>query len=233
MPRTIFLLSLACCAALLAACSPLPKFARPQVIEDPDYLSKEDVIYYRSLTRADFKGMQPPRGFDQRMAAAICAYIEPQEVEGRKLKIEYLGSIQGRHKYAVTHREMTFLARVDRDCSWWNPDNAANPLPEPCILQHEQVHFALFELAARDMSREFRATTFQISGTDSTSLKEDMERQVRQFFQQRMDKLVRENFDFDEQTSARFDPVRQKEWLVTAADKLGDRSIVERWQCEP
>ena len=75
--------------------------------------------------------------------------------------------------------------------------------------------------------------SFEISGNDAEALKEDMERQVQKFFQQRMDRLVQENFEFDEQTSARFDPIRQQEWLVEAAEKLGDRSIVERWKCDP
>jgi hypothetical protein len=233
MPRTVFLLSTICVAIALAACSPLPKFARPQVIDDPDFLKKEDVILYRPLTREDFKGVEPPRGFDQRMAAAVCAYIEPEESDGRKLAIEYLGTTRGKHQYSVNHSEMTFSARVDRDCSWWNPGNAQNQLPANCILQHEQVHFALFEIAAREMSREFRAMTFRISGTDTDSLKQDLEKQVQRFFRQRMDRLVRENFEFDEQTSAKFDPLRQMEWLVMAADKLQDRSIVEQWQCDP
>ena len=233
MPRIVFVVSIACCVAALIACSPLPEYARPLVIEDPDYLKKEDVIYYRSLTRADFKGTKPPQGFDHRMAAAICAYIESDDIEPESLKIEYLGTNRGEHRYSINYSELNFRARVDRDCSWWNPANTANRLPESCILQHEQVHFALFEIAAREISRDFRARTFHFSGTDPESLKQSLQEQVRKFYQQRMDELVRQNFEFDEQTSAKFDPLGQQEWLVKVAEKLGDRSIIEQWKCNP
>jgi len=60
--------------ALQVACSTLPEYAAPKGrLIDPAILDTADVIAYRTLTRADFKGEQPPAEFaayDDRVGAA-------------------------------------------------------------------------------------------------------------------------------------------------------------------
>ena len=45
---------------------------------------------------------------------------------------------------------LRFFAQMDRNCSWWNPGEVG--LPDDYILEHEQIHFALFELEARRLN---------------------------------------------------------------------------------
>ena len=48
----------------------------------------------------------------------------------------------------MTPRDLRFRAQMDRKCSWWNPKDLG--FPQEYILEHEQIHFALCELGARD-----------------------------------------------------------------------------------
>ena len=216
-------LRIACLAVLLAGCSALPRHARPVLLEDPDYLRKEDVIEYRRLTRADFRGVEPPPGFDHRMAAAICAYIEPQP-EQETAQVEYLGEESGKHVYTVTYRNPILRAKMDRDCSWWNADSS-DALPETYILEHEQIHFALFEIAARELSGAIDETSFRFRGADAEELKQDLQSQVKEYLRREVDDFMERQLVFDEQTSAVFDPERQREWHAMVREELGTESF--------
>ncbi len=46
---------------------------------------------------------------------------------------------------------LRFRAEMERDCSWWNP--GVRSRDEPRILEHEQMHFVLFEIAARHLNQ--------------------------------------------------------------------------------
>ena len=225
MPRTGHWLLLVCCAALSIGCASLPEYARPIVLTDPDLLKKEDVIDYRRLTRADFKAAEPPVGFDHRIAAAICAYIEPAGGSDAA-EIRFLGQNNDQYLYSVSYDDPQFRARMDRDCSWWNL-SVKGDLPEPYILEHEQVHFALFEIAARKWSEEIDFVSFEISGSDPESLQHDLQSQIDEYLQQRMEDLRRRNLEFDEQTSAFYDPGRQREWLAMVRQSLQTESAVD------
>lgn len=205
-------------AALSLGCASLPEYARPVVLTDPGILKKEDVIDYRPLTRADFKATEPPVGFDHRIAAAICAYIEPTE-QSDAARIVFLGQKNDRYLYSVSYDDPKFRARMDRDCSWWNR-TIEGDLPGAYILEHEQVHFALFETAAREWSEEIGFIRFEIGGADPESLQRDLQSQIDDYLQDRMEALRRRNLEFDEQTSAVYDPDRQREWLTMLQDSL-------------
>jgi hypothetical protein len=57
----------------------LPDYAAPTVaVVKNTELDLSDVISYRRLTRADFKGSEPPTHFDERMAAVTCVYTRPE-----------------------------------------------------------------------------------------------------------------------------------------------------------
>lgn len=201
---------LACLALSLAACSALPKYARPVTL-DIDQLEMQDVIRYRPLERSDFKGEQPPPGFDHRMGAAICAFFE-NNIDDGSFRFVYLGMENYRHVYDVTLDDPQVWALMDRDCSWWNPGIDENV--EAYVLEHEEVHFALFELTARKWSEQLETTVFRISGGDESELKRDMQAQFDEFWQSGKHELDASNLEFDEQTSAVFDPEMQKQWLA-------------------
>lgn len=209
---------LACLGLCLAACARLPDYARPVVLDSGD-LQKQDVIGYRQLQRADFKGLHPPPGFDHRMGAAICAYLE-NNIEAESFEFLYLGMENDDHVYEVTIKNPRIRAFMDRDCSWWNPELADSS--SDYVLEHEGIHFAIFEIAARKWSRELDDAVFRIAGSDESELKRDMQSQFEDFWEGRKNELDARNLEFDEQTSARFDPERQKEWLATLRAELAN-----------
>jgi hypothetical protein len=209
---------LACIGLCLAACARLPDYARPVTLESGD-LRKQDVIAYRQLYRDDFRGGQPPPGFDHRMGAAICAYLE-NNIEGGSFEFRYLGMKNQSHVYEVTIDNPRIRAYMDRDCSWWNPELADSS--SDYVLEHEGIHFAIFEIAARKWSRELEDAVFRIAGSNEAELKQDMQSQFDNFWEGRKNRLDARNLEFDEQTSAIFDPERQKEWLATVRAELAD-----------
>jgi len=202
----------------LMACAGLPDYARPVAL-DSGALQKQDVIGYRRLHRADFKGLQPPPGFDHRMGAAICAYLE-NNIEAESFEFRYLGKDNYSHVYEVTVNNPRIHAFMDRDCSWWNPELADSA--SEYVLEHEGIHFAIFEIAARKWSRELETAIFRLVGIDEAELKRDMQKQFDNFWEGRKSELDLRNLEFDEQTSAVFDPERQKQWLATVRSELAD-----------
>jgi hypothetical protein len=201
---------LACLGLLLAACSSLPDYARPVTLS-MEQLQMKDVISYRPLTRSDFKGEQPPPGFDERMGAAICAYFE-NNVDSGSYDFAYQGMKNYRHVYTVRLENPRIWALMDRDCSWWNP--GVDEDLDDYVLDHEEVHFALFEITARQLTEELERTVFEISGSDENELKNDLRGQFETIWNRGRQTLKDRNLEFDEQTSAVFDPERQQEWLA-------------------
>ena len=52
--------------------------------------------------------------------------------------------------YVGTISQLKFKTVFVPECSWWNPNLAKNG--ENYVLQHDQIHFALTELAARKLT---------------------------------------------------------------------------------
>lgn len=129
----------------------LPEFAAPrgQILDTLAQMS-DDVIPYRALVRADFRGSRPPPHFEpyrHRLGAATCAYV----VASPETRIMATRFDDGRgtvHHRAEPHA-LGYRALMDRSCSWWNTEQ--QELPPEYVLEHEQIHFALFELAAREL----------------------------------------------------------------------------------
>ena len=142
-----------CAVAALAGCSGgaqapasrIPEFARPGLLAYDD-ASAGDWIRYRELTRDDFRASEPPdplgHGAGQ-IGAATCASIRARP----DARISVQRSDEG---VVVVPEGLVFEAFLDRDCSWWNDANTA--LPPGYVLEHEQIHFALFELEARSLT---------------------------------------------------------------------------------
>jgi len=211
MPRFASLIMVASLALLAVSCARLPHYARPVTVSMED-IKMEDVIFFRDLQRSDFKGEQPPPGFDHRMAAAICVYVQPE------LDFTYLGHENGSHVFQVSFGQPAFRAVMDRDCSWWNSDMTGEDTEY--ILEHEGIHFALFEIAARDWSENIPWRVIRVTGEDEAALIENTRARTDAYLERRMDELMQRTLEFDEETSAVYDPGRQKQWLLEVREEL-------------
>jgi hypothetical protein len=195
----------------------LPDYAAPTVaVVKNTELDLSDVISYRRLTRADFKGSEPPTHFDERMAAVTCVYTRP-EVDEDAVVIEPVITSDGHQAYDVTYNNLSFRALMNRNCSWWNTETPN--VDEDYVLEHEQIHFALFEIAAREWS-EMPALKFQVRADDVETMKRELQSLFEQYLQRRLQVLLAQNRDFDEETSLGHNPEKQRKWLKMVRSKL-------------
>ena len=212
-------------AAPLLACagSRLPDYAAPKgAVVEASSLDSSDVIGYRQLTRADFHGQTVPREFAavaDRVGAATCGQVRTTPdtaffVHWRK------DSPGGEEHHWVEVKKLAFMALMDRRCSWWN-DKVAAKAPA-YVLEHEQIHFALYELGARKLNAS--AEAIRRSMTTQGSSQREVETRARQVLNDALaratEELIDRNRDFDQDTSLGYRPDRQRQWLKQVSSEL-------------
>jgi hypothetical protein len=207
-------------ALAAAGCAPhgagpreaLPEFATPR---GRLLGSSEPVpggaISYRNLGREDFRGEEPPPQFEpyrERLGAATCCYVLTRPET--RIEVEPLQSGQGWRGAPI---QLGFRAVMDPECSWWNTEQTR--LPPEYVLEHEQIHFALFELEARRL--DARAAELTRAATVTAPSSEQALLRARQALEdvlaRGLEATLRRNREFDEDTSMGFRPERQELWL--------------------
>jgi hypothetical protein len=210
----------------LVACggSRLPSYGAPQgELMSEGELQGADLIPYRTLTRADFRGSAPTGPASEHtdhvgaQTFALVKHDPGVNFAGRELR-EPNGESHVRGKI----QNLNFRAWMDRSRSWWNPKPSA--APEGYVLQHEQIHFAMVEVEAGAMNREGAALmrrTFE--GDDSKEVQRDVDAAIHEIVEGGMTHLLERSRDFDEDTSARYDPAKQNEWHARVERELAQR----------
>jgi hypothetical protein len=201
--------------SLLAACGTSGGYVAPRAtVVRPDRYTATDAIPYRTLTPEDFLASAPPAEVAAQapvLGAWTCANVVP---EAQPRIVLEPGDEPGTHVARLS--TASFRAEMDRSCSWWNPK--ALGLPRNYILQHEQIHFGLTELAARRLSVEIGDLRVVVRSPQEAgpALQREYDRRV-----QRMStELVRENTEFDRRTSGRHDPATQAGWWARVQQDL-------------
>lgn len=201
--------------------------ARPRAF-DPELLRSGDLIRYRDLRRADFLADQPPEeavGVHQ-LGAATCVYLttDPRTA----VRTTSQGDDERNGLVSAQVENLGFVALMDRECSWWNPGPLS--LPAEYILQHEQIHFALFEIAARrlnsrveEMSRRMQTVAATQQGAFDV-----LSRQIDREMQRAMDELLARSNEFDRDTSRTYRQDRQNWWWNTVRGELRRLAAADR-----
>ena len=199
----------------------LPAFALPQAeVMDPRDYHAQDAIGYRRLTRADFRGKAPPAqvaAHADLAGAFTCASIVPQGVARAVAEPSAKPGV-----YVARFEDAVFRAQMDRACSWWNP--LSRDLPTEYVLEHEQIHFALTELAARHLTKALREVRVEAGPSDAPAV---LERRFQALLNQAREELLRTNTEFDRDTSGRYAPERQHEWLERVERELAESATPE------
>ena len=206
-----------------AGCSSLPEFAAPtrSAVDSSNAKEPEDAIRYRKLTRADFKSANPPgpiRHGKYELGAQTCGVLlnSPDNRSVLTKTTEPNGKVRcvGRFKL------LRFRALMDRSCSWWNPNNRE---PE-YTLEHEQIHFALHEIAARRLN--LRAAEIvkktEIESDDCGEVAEKLTAITSELLDEVADDTHQRNQEFDSETSLGHDAKRQAEWWKTVQRELAE-----------
>ena len=207
----------------LVGCSTLPEYAAPKggVVEAAK-LDSTDVIGYRQLTRADFRGTHAPPEFAQvadRVGAATCGQV--RTTSDTTFFIKWRQETPSSEKqHWVEVKKLSFMALMDRRCSWWN-DKAAARAPD-YVLQHEQIHFALYELGARKLNASVDAIKRDMTaeGDSQAQVEARAQRALNDALLKATEDLLERNRDFDEDTSLGYRPDRQRAWLQRVNEEL-------------
>jgi len=218
-------------ALCLVGCGGLPEYAAPKggVVEASE-LDSSDLIGYRPLTRADFRGTRVPpefAGVADRVGAATCGQVRTTPdtsflVRWRK------DAPGGEEHHWVEVEKLGFIARMDRRCSWWN-DKVAAKAPA-YVLEHEQIHFALYELGARKLNAS--ASTIRRAmineGSSQREVEEHARRALNAALTEATEELIDRNRDFDRDTSLGYRPDRQRAWLQRVTAELAETRALAR-----
>jgi hypothetical protein len=166
----------------------------------PEDWTSGDVVGYRLLTKDDFRASRSSRVWGNiAHGAEICTHIVPAEGE---------------------EGTVAFRAVMRPECSFWN--ETVGPLgtlgglagvsvvpglptqqPDWYILQHEQIHFAIMEVAARRLSRHIA----ELPESDRTPAA------VESAYALTLSRTQERHAQFDAATSGTFDPARLGAWV--------------------
>jgi len=183
-----------------------------------------DLIRYRKLTRDDFRGAAPTGPAAEhadKVGAQTFALVKHDPGVGFSGKETRLGN--GKKRIVGKVQKLRFRAWMDRSRSWWNPKSSGTP--EGYVLEHEQIHFALVELESFTMNadgRKLMQRTFE--SDDEKELQSDIEEEIDDIVKAGMKRLLETSRDFDEDTSARYDPKKQGEWRARVERELAAKN---------
>jgi hypothetical protein len=177
-------------------------------------LDSADVITWRPLGQSDFRGARPPGAFGTssvRPVAVSCAYVVtspqarifPVEVPGAEAVVSYRAVVEG----------LSFHALLSRSCSWWNPNTGVSPA---YVLQHEQLHFDIFEIAARRLNRDLPGLleVMDVRGPTVQSVVDGAQQHVQAALTRALNETAARNQKLDIETSFGFEPTRQAGWRM-------------------
>jgi hypothetical protein len=207
--------------ALVPACTQLPEYARPRMVQ-ADELQKTLAtgFSYRPLTRDDFR------------AASLSEQLA-EHAERINAHAATLIRLTADSSFSVTRGDLygqtCFFGRIERlafeavmlpDRSWWNPKIPANM--RGYVLQHEQIHFALAELAARRLTSETQKWASDVLVIKPTlqEVRAELVRQIKDRINAAMESNLKRQAEFDEDTSLFYSPKWQQWWFRTVEDEL-------------
>lgn len=178
-----------------------------------------DLVLYRKLRRDDFRAPRPPEGITDLSLAAICTQIvfSPHHT---RLQVASIQTAKASQEYEATLTSVGFHAVANRACSWWSPDSAWIKTDEE-ILEHEQVHFAITELAARELNIRAAEMIEELRSVGDTPVEAivginwNSIRRVRQDF-------LKQDDEFDREMSVFVSRARQQVWLRRVESELRD-----------
>lgn len=204
-------------AAVAGCASSVPEFARPKLMTGDEGVFTDDVIPYRVLTRADFRAALPPAGLEEyaeQMGAVTCAAIRSKPGAGFSV-------VQRGRLAEVRVEDLVFAVEMDRGCSWWNTKR--EKYADAYVLEHEQVHLALFEVEARRLTERLALESVSAAyDSDPELLAALFEDTIKRELNAATEAVLERSLQFDEDTSFRYQPKLQRRWLETVERELAE-----------
>ncbi len=219
---TAFVISL----VVLTSCAKLPIYALPRGdvrLEDPTVLN--EAFTYRQLTKADFKAPSLPQDrlpHKSSINAYTCSRI--RHTRDSRITVR-LARYNDSLFYISRIDEIGFEAVMIPGCSWWNPALPAGR--HAYVLQHEQIHFALMELAARQLMVDTleAARTYMTINLTIEAAKAELAATVNGWIKSAIEESLAMHTSFDEDTSLFYSPKWQKWWLEKVESQLAEMHL--------
>jgi hypothetical protein len=214
---TIILLTI----SSLTACARLPEYAKPRLfqIDEMHKVSSTDFTY-RPLTLEDFRAVSLPEDLSRHgnMINAQSA-IQIRVTADSNLHIRHWPLSDPRY-YLGSVNHLAFEAVMMPDHSWWNPKIKA--AQTSYVLDHEQIHFALTELAARKLTSDIREWASNLSVKDQTPQKvySKIVQQIKDKIKLAMEANQKRHLEFDQDTSLFYAPSWQAWWFQKVEGEL-------------
>ena len=213
---------------LLNSCARLPDYALPYIGEmNSNQVSLKQGFTYRKLTVNDFRAPSLPEHLSEHVKhfnARSRIQIRPS----KDAKFIIYSSYSNYYDQVIWFGRIEFIAFeavMLPDASWWNP--AVSRKKTAYVLQHEQIHFALMELAARHLTQQAQADIDAILVVDSSrqGAHEQLMEKLTGLIQAGNDEIIKEHTAFDEDTSLYNDPEKQQWWFDRVNSRLQDTTI--------
>ncbi len=205
---------------LLTACAQLPEYAKPRTIQIDNLHKIPTAFTYRQLKPEDFRATSLPAHMSShgeniraqsattiRITADSDFSITPWPFLNQ---MNYLGSIN----------HLAFEAVMIPENSWWNPNIKGGMTGY--VLQHEQIHFALTEIAARKLTRDAREWASNLTVVKETpqQVYSEIVQQIKAMINSAMEANQKRHLKFDQDTSLSYNPSWQAWWLDTVEKEL-------------
>ena len=211
---------------LLGACSRLPDYSRPRIETDSTAFSLEG-IPYRALTPADFQATALPVDLrEHHLHLNAHSSVAIRTRPGARYVVSPGGGKNEDHHCA--HAEnLTFQALIIPEKSWWSSTLAKDR--QSYVLQHEQVHFALMEVAARRLNRRIKVEGERLSlcDVDQETVVKRLSARIDAWLADSETESLKWHREFDEATSQLYAPRLQQWWYERVMRELSD---LAEWQ---
>ena len=206
---------------LLCACAQLPEYAKPRTIQI-DEIHKVSLtgFTYRQLTPEDFRATSLPENLsthgDMINAHSAIQIRMTADSNFRLTRWPFLD--QTYYLGGINH--LAFEAVMIPNKSWWNPKMKA--ALKGYVLQHEQIHFALTELAARKLTIDAQKWALSLRVTEQTpqQVYSEIVRQIKGMINSAMEANQKRHLEFDKDTSLFYAPSWQAWWLQKVEEEL-------------
>ena len=213
----VWLLSL----TLITACAHLPEYAKPHTIQIDERQKEISTGFtYRQLTREDFRATSLPVNMSthgDHIKAQSAITIRITAASSLSI-IRWLFGDQINYFGRINH--LAFEAVIIPENSWWSPK--INGAMTGYVLQHEQIHFALTEIAARKLTSEAQKWASNLSVIKPTpqQVYAEIFQQIRAMVNSALEANKKRHLKFDEDTSLFYSPSWQAWWLETVQKEL-------------
>ncbi len=205
---------------LLLSCATLPDYAKPQLGVQEDIGQWQELISYRDLSIADFKASSLSGELGKHsyklQAHTKLVVRATEDVEFSIYATQAFNKIQ----YRGGIETLSFEALMVPEASWWSTTIPSEK--RDYVLQHEQIHFAIMELAARRMNEEVRedSSRFICYGKTREEVEELLVDKISAYITKKLTVALAEHTRFDKETSLKYDPRVQLQWYEGITEEL-------------